>query len=1060
MEDEDVPMEEAGEPSTPVRSGKRPRPDDEEDFRVGSIMRFDLKDFMTYKDMSFCPGPRLNLLVGPNGTGKSSIVCAIALGTAGSPNLLGRAGQVGDYVRRGAEWGSVKLTLRGKEEGSAISVYRKIYKNNNSQWQLNGKNCRQEDVKRVVKELNLQVGNLCQFLPQDKVSEFAKMDPIRLLEETEKAADNGLYELHQDLDKASKDVKGLDTTVEQHQRQLERLRGEQKSLQPDVERMQEREKKLEEANLMSMKRPWLEFDKAKVDMAQAKQAFQESKATKQEKEAEIKHLKAPLEKKKAEKAAATAASKKAQDTARKLEAKRTELGDVSQDLENRVDAKEKEIEGVKRAEQQRLEKLDKAQQELEAVEKELEELPPYQPKTEELQALKAPYMEVEARVREKHGEISEAEESKRGDMQKLAWLDQQIKQMEDAKSRRLQALSRNGNSRIFDLVRRLNELRPQLKGPVYGPVLQEVTVDNRLHAQFLEKQCPKYVWTAIVCSDQDDKTLLDIELKPFFGTVIRRDLNAPSYVRTKFAVSEQMKQAGVLGTLDQLFTCPDLVKEALCDAAMLQKSYFGNERAEDSAQQVVEHFGIQDIWLPNTHLRTTRSKYADARSTNASSLRPLKLFSEGVNTNELAGLKQQQQELFASVQQKEAQVVELKREQAELERAVAELNRQRETLVRKNQEEKKRRTDLERKIDMRRKKVASYAQPADVERAEAKLRADIAALNDARFTKALALRDTFRALVDAQMQYSGLVLDAAKLEEDVNRLQEEFDEQNQAVVALEEELRRNKAQYEKAKNTLKEKLAYAHSVCEPGIHNEAWEKFPDTIEALDEAIEDLKLEAERIICDNPNVLREFQERARSIADLEEKLEDELSGQAGKHDKIEELKAQWLPQLRKVVARINDTFSHNFAEMAVAGEVALDEKGLEFDKYGIMIKVKFREGEPLAVLSTQHHSGGERSVSTILYLISMQDLSKCPFRVVDEINQGMDPNNERKMFQQLVRSASLPDTPQCFLLTPKLLPDLDYSPECTILNIMNGPWLGDTAKKWKPDESLLANVGKA
>lgn len=46
--------------------------------------------------------------------------------------------------------------------------------------------------------------------------------------------------------------------------------------------------------------------------------------------------------------------------------------------------------------------------------------------------------------------------------------------MEDAKSRRLQALSRNGNTRIFDLVRRLNELRPQLKGPVYGPVLQEV----------------------------------------------------------------------------------------------------------------------------------------------------------------------------------------------------------------------------------------------------------------------------------------------------------------------------------------------------------------------------------------------------------------------------------------------------------------------------------------------------------------------------------------------------------------------------------------------------------
>lgn len=78
------------------------------------------------------------------------------------------------------------------------------------------------------------------------------------------------------------------------------------------------------------------------------------------------------------------------------------------------------------------------------------------------------------------------------------------------------------------------------------------------------------------------------------------------------------------------------------------------------------------------------------------------------------------------------------------------------------------------------------------------------------------------------------------------------------------------------------------------------------------------------------------------------------------------------------------------------------------------------------------------MSTILYLVSLQDLTNCPFRVVDEINQGsvpllftvgmikildknsksqllsltgMDPINERKMFQQLVRAASQPNTPQ-------------------------------------------------
>jgi kynureninase len=68
---------------------------------------------------------------------------------------------------------------------------------------------------------------------------------------------------------------------------------------------------------------------------------------------------------------------------------------------------------------------------------------------------------------------------------------------------------------------------------------------------------------------------------------------------------------------------------------------------------------------------------------------------------------------------------------------------------------------------MKRRKLESFAQPADVEKLEAKLRKEIKDINDMRFKKALALRDALRELVDAQIEYSGLVLDAAKLEEEV-----------------------------------------------------------------------------------------------------------------------------------------------------------------------------------------------------------------------------------------------------------------------------------------------------
>jgi hypothetical protein len=65
------------------------------------------------------------------------------------------------------------------------------------------------------------------------------------------------------------------------------------------------------------------------------------------------------------------------------------------------------------------------------------------------------------------------------------------------------------------------------------------------------------------------------------------------------------------------------------------------------------------------------------------------------------------------------------------------------------------------------------------------------------------------------------------------------------------------------------------------------------------------------------------------------------------------------------------------------------------------------------------------------LFELQGVTETPFRVVDEINQGMDQVNERKVFIQLVESSCKPDTPQCFLLTPKLVGGLPFTPEITV-----------------------------
>lgn len=48
----------------------------------------------TFGEVELYPGANLNLILGPNGTGKSTIVSAIVLGLGGHPKVIGRASQV------------------------------------------------------------------------------------------------------------------------------------------------------------------------------------------------------------------------------------------------------------------------------------------------------------------------------------------------------------------------------------------------------------------------------------------------------------------------------------------------------------------------------------------------------------------------------------------------------------------------------------------------------------------------------------------------------------------------------------------------------------------------------------------------------------------------------------------------------------------------------------------------------------------------------------------------------------------------------------------------------
>jgi ABC-type Mn2+/Zn2+ transport system ATPase subunit len=61
-------------------------------YKSGSIVRVKMFNFLTYDECEVFPGPKLNVVIGPNGTGKSTLTHAICLACGGS------TGDVGEFL--------------------------------------------------------------------------------------------------------------------------------------------------------------------------------------------------------------------------------------------------------------------------------------------------------------------------------------------------------------------------------------------------------------------------------------------------------------------------------------------------------------------------------------------------------------------------------------------------------------------------------------------------------------------------------------------------------------------------------------------------------------------------------------------------------------------------------------------------------------------------------------------------------------------------------------------------------------------------------------------------
>jgi len=218
------------------------------------------------------------------------------------------------------------------------------------------------------------------------------------------------------------------------------------------------------------------------------------------------------------------------------------------------------------------------------------------------------------------------------------------------------------------------------------------------------------------------------------------------------------------------------------------------------------------------------------------------------------------------------------------------------------------------------------------------------------------------------------------------------------------------------------------------------EWMPDTVEELDSLFTEYQTQMEMAEQKGESeILKKFERLQESIQTSSETVErmEERLGQIRRN--LQGKEDAWLGPLKDIISKIAEYFRRYFAAIGCEGNVELRcEPPGKYDAYSIHILVRYRKDAPLKALKRSCQSGGERAVATMLYLLTLQQITDCPFRLVDEVNQGMDPDNERKVFEQISLSSKMDNTPQYFVVTPKLLPALHFTPNISLLCVFNGP----------------------
>ncbi|XP_027711421.1 structural maintenance of chromosomes protein 6 [Vombatus ursinus] len=1037
---------------------------------VGIIESIQLKNFMCHAMLGpFKFGSNVNFVVGNNGSGKSAVLTALIVGLGGKATATNRGSSLKGFVKDGQSSADVSITLRNRGDdafkpdvyGDTITVHQHISVEGSRSYKLKGQmgnlvSAKKEELTAILDHFNIQVDNPVSVLTQEMSKQF--------LQSKNEGDKYKFFMKATQLEQMKEDYSYIMDTKARTWDQIEQGEERLHELRRQCLEKEERFQSIADLSVLRKKLEDLKHEMAWALVGEYEKEIEEMRSSVSVEEQHILRLTQKLEYWQAKVNVAEEKFKAIQDNLEKISDEAIALEPKCIEAKEDLIRKKKayndaevlhnrcrnEFRGLERDGEQlrsRIEELKRsADQSLEPARQER------QRKITALNEMIKSYQDQEDLLGREMECFQQAIEKDKEERYRVMREEADVKQMLSTKQKHLHHLKETRTNRLKQfgsqvpaLLQAIDEAhrKGQFTRKPVGPLGACIRLRDPELALAIEC-CLKGLIFAFCCHNYKDERVLQGLMKNLYPPASSRPQIIVSEFRNE--VYDVTRRAAYHPEFPTVLTALEI------DNAVVANSLIDMRRIETVLlikSSPVARAVMQSQKPPkncNEAFTAEGDQVFERRYYSSERTRPRYL--TGDVEKEISHLEKE-------VENRMAQLAAFQQHLRSLE---SDLQRNQELVTSHHRDLKELRIKVRKIIveikDLENEEENQSVDISTLEEEDEEIRKRMKEVEEEMKVRKEEMENLREQKTDAEQTYEDFKLKIHQVSESAEPVKEELDQayaevdtQRRSLHHYEERLKQHmdalqakKQELAQTERELEEKTALAKKICPERM------EVKKTASVLDREITRLrhKIQTESDSHgDREEIIRQYKEAKETYQDLDGKVKS-LKKFIKLLNEIMTQRYKTYQQFRRCLTlRCKLYFDNLLSQRAYSGKMLFDHKNET-----LAITVQPGEGSQAAFSDMRSLSGGERSFSTVCFILSLWSIAESPFRCLDEFDVYMDMVNRRIAMDMILKMAVSQCYRQFILLTPQNMSSLPSSRLIRILR-MRDPERGQKGQRALP-----------